>query len=125
MQKAKHLVAGLGLALLAGGAGVASATTADEAQAKMEKAQEAVAKVRTQTNDWGLWKSTLKILGNAKNSLEQGDHAAAVEGAEEAIFQAEQGMKQYKQEKDEWSKAFQAATSNGNIDEEAWIAGQG
>jgi hypothetical protein len=125
MHKAQRLLAGLSLALFACGTGQAIAGPAEKAQAKVERAQESVAKVRSQTADWGLWKSTLKILGNAEVSLEQGDYQAAREAAERVISQAEQGQKQYREEKQEWSQAVQDATRNGNLDEASWTAGKG
>lgn len=125
MQKAQPLLAGLSLALFVLGTGQALAGPAEKAQAKVEQAQESVAKVRGQTADWGLWKSTLKILGNAEVSLEQGDYKAARGAAERVIFQAEQGQKQYREEKQEWTQAVQDATRNGNLDEASWTSGKG
>lgn len=96
---------------------------AEKAEQAVAKAESAVEKVREQTGDWGLWKSTMGILGNAKASLKQGDYKAAAEAANEAKFQAETGLAQYREEQEQYKTAVRAAKSNGNFPESDWVAG--
>ena len=110
------LFAGLAAALLVG----CSADKADTAKQKVEEARAAVKEVRQATDDKGLWKSTLKILGNAETSLDNGNYKAAINGAEEALFQAQKGLKQYREEQEEWRAAAKAATENENLKEARW-----
>ena len=122
--KLAGLIAG-GAMLMVGCAGQTSKMSdAEKAQQAVAKAESAVKKTRTRSDDWGLWKSTMGVLGNAKASLDQGDYQAAAAAANEARFQAERGLAQYREEKEEWRLAVKASTANGEFDEDAWIAGQ-
>lgn len=96
---------------------------AAQAQQAVADAEAAVQKTREESGDWGLWKSTLGILDNARASLEQEDYEAAIEAAEEAQFQAEMGLEQYREEQEEWKKAVSASRKEGDFPEEEWIAG--
>lgn len=116
----------LGAALVLGGC---ATQPTEEAPAQEDKAAQAVAdaeaaveKNRNQTGDWGLWKSTLGILSNAQKSLDQGDYEAAIEAAEEAEWQAEMGLKQYKDQKENWRKAVKAQKSAGDFPESEWTS---
>ena len=114
-----------GALLLGGCAGqTTKMSDAEKAQQAVAKAEAAVEKTRTETGDWGTWKSTLGILGNARASLEQGDFKAAMDAANEARFQAEAGLDQYREEQSDWKKAVSAARSNGEFSEAAWVSGQ-
>ena len=121
------------VAMLVGGAlvlgGCAGQTSkmgdAEKAEQAVAKAEAAVEKVRNKTGDWGLWKSTLGILGNAKTSLKNGDYQAAAEAANSAKFEAEKGLAQYREEQDQWELAVQASASNGDYPEDKWLAGEG
>jgi nucleoid-associated protein YgaU len=88
----------------------------------VQEARAAVDKTRRLTDDWGTWKSTLGIMRGAEKSLEQGNYEAAMEGAEEAEYQAEQGLAQYREEQDEWRKAVSAASQSGDYQESEWIS---
>ncbi|HKJ71320.1 MAG TPA: hypothetical protein VKA55_06170 [Gammaproteobacteria bacterium] len=120
------------LGLIIGGAlvlgGCAGQTSkmgdAEKAEQAVAKAESAVKKVREQSGDWGLWKSTLGILGNAKNSLKQGDYKAAAEAANEAKFEADKGLAQYRQEQSQYKLAVQAAEANGDYPESKWVNGR-
>jgi hypothetical protein len=105
--------------------GPALAGDADQARSKVEKAQAMMAKVANKTDGWGLWKSTNKVLGNAEQSLKQGDYDAAIEAAEEVIFQAKKGLAQYREEQKEYSKAVGAASQSGKLKEDGWTQGDG
>jgi hypothetical protein len=105
-------------------AGPAIAGSADQAKEKVAKAQAKLEEVRQKTDGWGLWKSTNKVLGNAEQSLQQGDYDAAIEAAEEVIFQANKGIAQYREEKTEHTKAVNAASQNGDLKEDAWAKGE-
>ncbi|HKJ89157.1 MAG TPA: hypothetical protein VKA48_11710 [Gammaproteobacteria bacterium] len=96
---------------------------ADKAESAVAKAEKAVDKTRSQTSDWGLWKSTLKILGNAKSNLKKGNYEDAVDAAKTARFQAQKGLAQYREEQDQWKLAKQQAESNTDFDESAWVSG--
>ena len=114
-----------GALLLAGCAGqTAKMSDAEKAEQAVAKAEAAVKKTRTQTNDIGLWKSTMGILGNAQASLDKGDYQAAAEAANQARFQAERGLAQYREEKKEWSLAVKKATADGEFNEQAWVSGK-
>lgn len=115
----------VGAALVLGGcAGQTSKMgDAEKAEQAVAKAEAAVEKVRSKTGDWGLWKSTLGILGNAQKSLEQGDYKAATEAANLAKFEAEKGLAQYREEQDQWKLAVKDAKSK-DFAEKAWIAGR-
>mgnify|MGYP006279766419 CR=1 FL=1 len=113
-----------GAVLLGGCAGqTAKISDAEKAERSVAKAEQAIAETRETTDDWGLWKSTLKILGNAETSLEQGDYQAATEGARQARFEARKGLAQYREEKSEWKTAVKAAKSNGDFPEQEWVSG--
>lgn len=116
----------LGASLVLGGC---ATQPTEEAPAQEDKAAQAVAdaeaavkKTRNQTDDWGLWKSTMGVLGNAQNSLEDGDYKAAIKAAEEAEWQAEMGLKQYNDQEENWDKAVKAAGANGDFPESEWVA---
>ncbi|HKJ71319.1 MAG TPA: LysM peptidoglycan-binding domain-containing protein [Gammaproteobacteria bacterium] len=123
----------LGASLVLGGC--ASQPTEEapaQAMSQQEKAKQAVAdaeaaveKTRSETGDWGLWKSTLGILGNAQNSLDKGDYDAAIDAAKEAQFEAEMGLKQYREEQDQYKLAAQAAMKSGDYPESEWIGTSG
>ena len=98
---------------------------AEKAEQAVAKAEAAVTKVREQTGDWGLWKSTLGILGNAKISLQKGDYQAAAEAANEAMFEANKGLAQYREEQDQWNLAVKSSKANGDYPEEQWLGGEG
>lgn len=120
------LIAGLAtLALLLAGTGTTLAASADQARAKVEKAEALMAEVENKTDGWALWKSTNKVLGNAQQSLKQGDYDAAVEAANEVIFQANKGLAQYREEQKEYDKAVGAATKSGKLKEDSWTKGDG
>ncbi|MFA9460769.1 LysM peptidoglycan-binding domain-containing protein [Thiohalorhabdus sp. Cl-TMA] len=93
----------------------------EKAAQAVSEAEAAVKKTQQETDDWGLWKSTLGILNNAKNSLEQGDYQAAIDAAEQAKFQAEKGLEQYQEEQEEYKKAEEAAKQRGDFPEEEWV----
>jgi len=115
-----------GALVLGGCAGQTSKMSdAEKAEQAVAKAETAVEKVRNKTGDWGLWKSTLGILGNAKNSLKSGDYQAAAEAANSAKFEAEKGLAQYREEQDQWKLAVQSSKSNGDFPEDKWLAGEG
>ncbi len=121
MIAGKRLVSLLaGMAAVALVSATAMAGQTDVAKKKIQEARSLVTEVRQTTDDVGLWKSTLKILGNAEKSLEQGDYKAAVDAAEEAKFQARQGLKQYREEQEEWKTAANAASQNGDFKEGSW-----
>jgi len=98
---------------------------AEKAEQAVAKAEAAVEKVRNKTGDWGLWKSTIGILGNARASLEQGDYKAAAEAANSAKYEAEKGLAQYREEEDQWTLAVEASKSSGDYPEDKWLAGEG
>ena len=125
MKAAKRLlITGLTtLAVLLAGTGPALAASADQARAKVEKAEALMAEVKDKTDGWALWKSTNKVLGNAQQSLKQGDYNAAVDAAEEVIFQANKGLAQYREEQKEYDKAVGAATDSGKLKEDSWTKG--
>ncbi len=127
MRIARILGLIIGGALVLGGCAGQTSKMSDAEKAKqaVAKAEEAVAKTREASDDWGLWKSTLGILGNAKASLEEGDYKAAAEAAREARFEARKGLAQYREEKTEWKLAVQSAESNENFSEKEWISGGG
>lgn len=113
-----------GAVILGGCAGQTSKMSdAEKAEQAVAKAEDKVMKVREQSSDWGLWKSTLGVLGNAKSSLDQGDYKAATKAANEAQFQADKGLAQYREQKDQWQLAVQDAKSRGNFPESEWTAG--
>lgn len=114
-----------GALLMAGCAGQTSKMSdAEKAEQAVAKAEAAVKKTRTETGDVGLWKSTMGILGNAQASLEKGDYQAAAEAANEARFQAERGLAQYREEKKQWTLAVKKASANGDFNEAAWVSGE-
>ena len=118
------LITGLAsLALLLAGTGTAIAASADQARAKVEKAEALMTEVKDKTDGWALWKSTHKVLGNAQKSLKQGDYDAAAEAAEEVIFQANKGLAQYREEQKGYHKAVGAATKSGKLKEDSWTQG--
>lgn len=126
MQAVKSLQP-MGLALLGAlllGASPAMAGKAETAEQKVAKAQSLVTKVRNETDDWGLWKSTRKVLGNAEQSLKQGDHEAATKAAEKAIFEAKKGLAQFRDQKQNYDNAADSAASNGSLKEDAWTQGE-
>lgn len=115
-----------GTLILGGCAGQTSKMgDAETAEQAVAKAEAAVKKVRNKTGDWGLWKSTLGILGNAQTSLENGDYKAAAEAANSAKFEAEKGLAQYREEQDQWELAVEASQSSGDYPEDEWVSGEG
>lgn len=126
-----HLMgAGMVLGLLAGcgGQGMQGDSMSvgpDQAKQAVAQAEQAVEKTRSVTNDWGTWKSTLGMLRNAQNSLEQGDHQAAYESAQEVQFQAEAGLAQYKEQQKVWEMAVKAAQEAGDFPEKQFVSGSG
>jgi nucleoid-associated protein YgaU len=100
-------------------------TQEEKARQAVSDAEAAVEKTRSETGDWGLWKSTLGILGNAQKSLENGDYKAATEAAKEAQFQAEMGLKQWREEQEEYKVAVQAAKKGGDFPESEWVGAAG
>jgi hypothetical protein len=115
-----------GALILGGCAGqTAKMGDAEKAEQAVAKAEAAVEKVREETSDWGLWKSTMGILGNARASLENGDYKAAAEAANEAKFEAEKGLAQYRDQGEQWELAVQASAANGDYPEDKWLAGEG
>ena len=113
-----------GALILGGCAGQTSKMSdAEKAEQAVAKAEEKVMNVREQTDDWGLWKTTLGVLGNAKKSLEKGDYQAATEAANEVQFQADKGLAQYREEQEQWKLAVQDAKTNGDFPEDKWTAG--
>lgn len=131
MTRAQRMVRASGVAVATVGmlAGCASQPSeegkgkATEAKAKeaVQEARSAVDKTRRVTDDWGTWKSTLGIMRSAEKSLKEGDYKSAIEGAEEAQFQAEQGLAQYQEEQEEYKKAISAAKQEGDFKESEWI----
>ncbi|MEF8793971.1 hypothetical protein [Thiohalorhabdus sp.] len=121
----KFLGAIIAGALIVGGcAGQTSKMSdAEKAEQAVAKAEEMVQEVRQETGDWGLWKSTMGILGNAKKSLEKGDYQAATEAANEVQYETEKGLAQWREERDQWQLAAQAAKSAGDFPESQWTAG--
>lgn len=104
--------------------GPAAAADADQARERVAQAQDTLAEVKQKTDGWALWKSTKKILGNAEQSLEQGDYAAAVEAADRVIFQANKGLAQYREEQQEYAEAADSASGSGKLKEDAWTQGE-
>jgi hypothetical protein len=96
-------------------------TQQEKASQAVADAEAAVEKTRSQTDDWGLWKSTMGILGNAQNSLENGDYEAAIGAAEEAQFQAEMGLEQYRDQQENWRMAPQSEKKSDEFPEDEWI----
>lgn len=140
MTRANHILyvggLALGAALLVGGCATPSTEKAPEEKAETTKkeqaakavseAEAAVKKTRAETEDWGLWKSTMGILDNAKQSLEQGDYQAAIDAANEAKEQAELGLEQQREEQEDWKKAVSEAEQSGDYNEEEMVsAGEG
>ncbi|HKJ71671.1 MAG TPA: hypothetical protein VKA55_07975 [Gammaproteobacteria bacterium] len=113
------------LAALVLGAGPALAASADQARAKVEKARNLVSEVRAKSDGQALWKSTRKILGNAEQSLAQGDYDAAASAADKAIFQARKGLAQYREQQEDYGQAADAASHSGQLDEKGWTEGDG
>ncbi|MFA9460768.1 hypothetical protein [Thiohalorhabdus methylotrophus] len=97
---------------------------AEKAEQAVAKAETAVEKTRTETDGWGLWKSTKKILGNARASLEKGDYKAALDAARQARFQANKGLAQYREEQDQFQVAAKTASNSGNFNEASWVSGK-
>jgi len=97
----------------------------EEARQAVAEAEAAVEKTRSETGDWGLWKSTMGILGNAQNSLENGDYEAAAEAAEEAQFEAEKGLEQYREEQVQYKLASEASKEAGDFPEAEWTGMSG
>ncbi len=95
------------------------------AEQAVADAQAAVQKTREETDDWGLWKSTMGILGNAQKSLEEEDYEAAIDAAKEAQFQAEMGLEQFREEEEEWKTAVSASEKAGEFPEEEWVGAGG
>jgi len=126
MEAVKNLLTPglMALAALLLCAGPAAAGSADQAQEKVAKAQAMMKEVRRETDGWGLWKGTKKVLGNAEQSLEQGDYQAAIDAAEEVIFQAKKGLAQYREEQESYDQAVGAASANGDLKEGAWTKGE-
>ena len=129
MTRAQRMVRASGVAVATVGmlAGCASQPSGQEGQATEAKAKEAIQearsavdKTRRVTDDWGTWKSTLGTMRGAEKSLEDGDYKSAIEGAEEAQFQAEQGLSQYREEQEDWKKAVSAAKQEGELKESEW-----
>lgn len=123
----------LGASLVLGGCatqpteeGAAQEMTQEEkARQAVADAEAAVEKNRSESGDWGLWKSTLGILSNAQKSLEQGDYQAATEAAKNAQFEAEMGLKQWREEQDEYKLAAQSAKEAGDFEEGEWTGHKG
>jgi nucleoid-associated protein YgaU len=101
------------------------ASKKEKAQAAVEQAEKAVKETRRKTDDWGLWKSVLGQLANAKKSLESEDYEAAIEAADTAKSQAEMGLQQYNEQQQVWKKAIDEAKNSNEIDfpEQQWVAG--
>lgn len=122
--------AGTVLGLLAGCAGQgmqdgSMSVGPEKAKQAVAQAEKAVEKTRSQTNDWGTWKSVLGIMGNAKQSLDQGDYTAAYQAAKKAEWQAEKGLKQYEEQQKVWEKAVKTAKEDGDFPEQKFISGSG
>ncbi|HKJ89156.1 MAG TPA: LysM peptidoglycan-binding domain-containing protein [Gammaproteobacteria bacterium] len=123
----------LGLSLALGGcasqptkegpAAQAEMSMKDKASQAVSEAEAAVQKNRNATDDWGIWKSTLKILGNAKSSLKDGDYKAAIKAADQAKFQANMGLKQYHKWQKDYKDAINAAENGGKFNEQQWTMG--
>jgi nucleoid-associated protein YgaU len=96
-------------------------TQEEKARQAVADAEAAVEKTRSETGDWGLWKSTMGILGNAQKSLENGDYQAAMEAAKEAQFEAEMGLKQYRDQQENYKMAPRSSMKAGDFPEEEWV----
>lgn len=99
-----------------------SAVAADLAAAReaVEAAKVAIAQNRQQTEDWGLWKDTLDHLEKAEEALKIGDFDAALKEAEQAKFEADTGLVQFKQQTNTWRMAAKFFEDT----ETAWVSGR-
>lgn len=119
--------------VLGSAAVLAGCASGGDGQMSMEKkakqavvdAKAALQETRSETDDWGTWKSTIGMMRSAQKSLDEGNYKVAIQGAEEVEFQAEQGLAQYREEQDQWKKAVSAASQGGNFLEAEWVSGQG
>ncbi|WP_143004176.1 hypothetical protein [Thiohalorhabdus denitrificans] len=120
------------LGLIVGGAMVLTACAgqngakmgmAEKAEKEVAKAEEAVEETRQSTNDIGLWKSTMKVLNQARSSLEEGEYETAIDKAGKARYQAKKGLAQYREEQDQYQLAVQAGEASKGFDEQAMISG--
>ncbi|MFP4560464.1 MAG: LysM peptidoglycan-binding domain-containing protein [Thiohalorhabdus sp.] len=97
----------------------------DRAAQAVSQAEDAVQTTRQETNDTGLWKSTLGILDDARSSLEDGEYEEAIDAAEEASFEAEQGLEQYRKEQEQHKEALKSAENSGDFPEGEWVGSGG
>ena len=85
-----------------GSKAVAKAATAVKASAASPEATQAIAAAKVaigkaKANDW-IWCDTEKFLNKAEAAADKGDNTTAIKMANKAKFQAEDAVKQYKQQ---------------------------
>ncbi|SCY60154.1 LysM peptidoglycan-binding domain-containing protein [Thiohalorhabdus denitrificans] len=121
------LALGVSLAL----SGCASQPTEEAGQLEeraaraVSQAEDAVQTTRQETDDQGLWKSTLGTLDDARSSLEDGNYEEAIDAAEEASDQAEKGLEQYREEQEQHKLAVKSAKNSGDFPEGEWVGSGG
>jgi len=98
----------------------AAATNEATAQAAVVAARAAVAQNRKETADVGLWMNTLSHLAKAEEKLEDGDFDIALNEANQAKFEADAGLAQFKEQADLWEVS--AKTFFGGL-EKTWVEG--
>ncbi|VAW67180.1 hypothetical protein MNBD_GAMMA09-3042 [hydrothermal vent metagenome] len=101
-MKLNHLIKPFFIMMLVLGLVAGCASTPDEGGATQAQAEQAIADAKAtnaQAKNMGAeWRDTAKIIGSAEAALAESDYAKAIELANKAQRQAENAMKQYREQ---------------------------